>query len=168
MDAILCRPVTQGMLNRRFPKLGFHGAYDPHFIVRGKSGNQVSCTEDFFKEWCCAFLCFAKFCGNLGRQIPGKPMCRFADGAKQVVPLSLQNKFCPHKGHLPTAVQRSDVHRCFASRKRSPGNRTTNVQRIWNTNEPKSFSCGLPRTNSWAWRKNPFPTSPWATSSVRP
>lgn len=50
MDAILCRPVTQGMLNRRFPKLGFHGAYDPHFIVRGKSGNQVSCTEDFFKE----------------------------------------------------------------------------------------------------------------------
>lgn len=93
MDAILCRPVTQGMLNRRFPKLGFHGAYDPHFIVRGKSGNQVSCTEDFFKEWCCAFLCFAKFCGNLGRQIPGKPMCRFADGAKQVVPLSLQNEF---------------------------------------------------------------------------
>ena len=64
--------------------------------------------------------------------------------------------------------QRSDVHRCFASRKRGPGNRTTNVQRIWNTNEPKSFSCGLPRTNSWAWRKNPFPTSPWATSSVRP
>lgn len=42
--------VTQGMLNRRLPKLGFHGAYDPHFIVRGKSGIQVSCTEDFFKE----------------------------------------------------------------------------------------------------------------------
>ena len=91
---------------------------------------QVNLTEDFLSERCCAFLRFAKFCGNLGRQIPGKPMCRFADGAKQVVPLSLQNKFCPYKGHLPTAVQRSDVHRCFASRQRSPGNRTTNVQRI--------------------------------------
>lgn len=128
MDAIHCRPSIQGMLNRQPSKPGFYGAADPHSIVCRKPGNQVSCTEDFSKEWCCAFLSFAKFCGNLGREIPGEPSNCVAYGAKQVVPLSLQNEFCPHKGHLPIAAQRSDVHRCFASRKRCPGNRTTKVK----------------------------------------
>lgn len=36
---------------------------------------------------------FAKFCGNLGREIPGEPSNCVAYGAKQVVPLSLQNEF---------------------------------------------------------------------------
>ena len=77
---------------------------------------QVNLTEDFLSERCCAFLRFAKFCGNLGLKSSRKTSNCVAYGAKQVVPLSLQNKFCPHKGNLPTAVQRSDVHRCFASR----------------------------------------------------
>ena len=73
---------------------------------------QVNLTEDFLSERCCAFLRFAKFCGNLGLKSSRKTSNCVAYGAKQVVPLSLQNKFCPHKGNLPTAVQRSDVHRC--------------------------------------------------------
>ena len=89
---------------------------------------QVNLTEDFLSERCCAFLRFAKFCGNLGLKSSRKTSNCVAYGAKQVVPLSLQNKFCPHKGNLPTAVQRSDVHRCFASRKRCPGIRTTKVK----------------------------------------
>ena len=88
---------------------------------------QVNLTEDFLSERCCAFLRFAKFCGNLGLKSSRKKSNCVAYGAKQVVPLSLQNKFCPHKGNLPTAVQRSDVHRCFASRNRCPGIRTTKV-----------------------------------------
>lgn len=88
---------------------------------------QVNLTEDFLSERCCAFLRFAKFCGNLGLKSSRKTSNCVAYGAKQVVPLSLQNKFCSHKGNLPTAVQRSDVHRCFALRNRCPGIRTTKV-----------------------------------------
>ena len=88
---------------------------------------QVDLTEDFLSERCCAFLRFAKFCGNLGLKSFRKTSNCVAYGAKQVVPLSLQNKFCSHKGHLPIAAQRSDVHRCFASRNRCPGIRTTKV-----------------------------------------
>ena len=65
-----CHPLPtkiQCMLNRQLQKLGFHGADYSYSMICGKPGNQASCTEDFSKEWCCAFLCFAKFCGNLGR-----------------------------------------------------------------------------------------------------
>ena len=54
---------------------------------------QVNLTEDFLSERCCAFLRFAKFCGNLGLKSSRKTSNRVAYGAKQVVPLSLQNEF---------------------------------------------------------------------------
>ena len=53
---------------------------------------QVNLTEDFLSERCCAFLRFAKFCGNLGLKSSRKTSNCVAYGAKQVVPLSLQNK----------------------------------------------------------------------------
>lgn len=54
---------------------------------------QVNLTEDFLSERCCAFLRFAKFCGNLGLKSSRKTSNCVAYGAKQVVPLSLQNEF---------------------------------------------------------------------------
>ena len=69
---------------------------------------QVNLTEDFLSERCCAFLRFAKFCGNLGLKSSRKTSNCVAYGAKQVVPLSLQNKFCPHKGNLPIAAQQGE------------------------------------------------------------
>ena len=53
---------------------------------------QVNLTEDFLSERCCAFLRFAKFCGNLGLKSSRKTSNCVVGFVKQVVPLSLQNE----------------------------------------------------------------------------
>lgn len=79
----------------------------------------------------------------------------------KLVPLSLQNKFCPHKGYLPTAVQRSDVHRCFASRKEESRGIEQLTYKGYETPTNQSLSVAAyhgrtPEPEG----KNPFPTSP--------
>lgn len=90
---------------------------------------QVNLTEDFLSERCCAFLRFAKFCGNLGLKSSRKKSNCVAYGAKQVVPLSLQNKFVLTRVtcRLPCSGAM-----CIAVSLREIGVRESEQLKLWN------------------------------------
>ena len=83
---------------------------------------QVDLTEDFISERCCAFLRFAKFCGNLGLKSSRKTSNCVAGFVKQVVLLSLQNGVLSSQESLADYCRNGAINRCFAMRNRCPEN----------------------------------------------
>lgn len=53
-----------------------------------------------------------------GDKYPGSRCAVLQTEPSKLYPCHYKTSFVLTRGHLPTAVQRNDVHRCFASRKR--------------------------------------------------
>ena len=126
---------------------------------------QVNLTEDFLSERCCAFLRFAKFCGNLGLKSSRKTSNCVAGFVKQVVPLSLQNGVSYCRGWLADRLASGRFYRCFALRKRCLGDRTTSKPSVRWIKEQNISNSGWPRMKPTGWKRKRHPIRPWAVTS---